>query len=381
MRNFINIMDQAYNKSSLLESILLEYHDFGQTQLAPAFAALYEQERKKQRETAVTDRILTDILAKHNNDISAAVAAIKQHKEGAATSAPSNLTADPSSRLLAPDQHKSAVQKVRHALEQWHNLANRKQPLVPDADKFLDAKTDEVASKLDAVIAPNSKWAALKPKIKRTLDKLKEISKAHPRKSAWIVAAVGVISGLVTNSLLFAGGATWLPGAVTMIMRMLMMIWQGESFGTALRKSLASGALGLIAGVGIFHAWTAIDAWLNSAQAAPASTSLDALSQTDSVRELPVNTPGAPAADAANPVATTPYTDQLRQIVDPTGEGRGIPTMNQSTFGDAFRAAREAMGPGNIFAWNGNVYTTNTAGEGLLSGLSDAAKRFLRGAR
>lgn len=379
MRNLIDIVEQK--PAVLMETVLLEYHNFGQTELAPAFAALYEQERQRQSQRAVTDRILADILAKHNNDVSAAVTAIKQHREGAATVATGDLTADPEARWVGSAQHRGAVQKVRHAMEQWHKLATRKQPLVADAEKFLDAKTDEIASKLDAAIEPNSNYAPLKPKLKRMLDQLKELSKAHPKKSAWIVAAVGVISGLLANSLLVAGGAAWLPGAITMILRMLMMIWQGESFGTALRKSLASGAIGLIAGFGITSALTAIDAWLNAAQAAPASTSLDALSQTDSVRELPMNAPGAPAADAANPVATTPYIDQLRQIVDPTGEGTGIPTMNQTRFGEAFRAAREAMGPGNIFVWNGNVYTTNTAQEGVLSGLSDAAKRFLRGAR
>lgn len=377
MRNFINIIDQAYTKPPLLESILLEYHDFGQTQLAPAFAALYEQEKKKRRETAVTDRILRDILAKHNNDVSAAVAAIKQHKEGAVTPAPGPLPADPESRWMVSIEHKNAIQKVRHALEQWYKLATRKQPLVADAEKFLDAKTDEVAHKLDDAIAPNSKWAPFKPKMKRMLEQLKELNNAHPKNSAWIVAAVGVISGLVANSLLFAGGAAWLPGAITMILRMLMLIWQGESFGTALRKSLASGAIGLIAGYGISSAWANIDTWLNSAQASTPEVAASAAADAQST------TPGssAPAANTANPVATTRDIDQLRQIVDPTGEGTGIATMNQSTFGEAFRAAREAMGRGNIFVWNGNVYTTNTAQEGVLSGLSDAAKRFLRGAR
>ena len=81
------------------------------------------------------------------------------------------------------------------------------------------------------------------------------------------------------------------------------------------------------------------------------------------------------------PVVDTSYVGRLRQLVDPTGEGTGIPTMNQSNFGAAFRTAREAMGAGNVFVLNGNAYTTNTKAEGLLNGLSDEVKRFLRGTR
>ena len=373
MRNFIDIVQQK--PTALMEAVLLEYHNFGHSQMAPAFAALYEQEQQRQGQLAVTDKMLADILAKHNNDVAAAVSAIKQHGKSTGTT---ELRADPEARWVGSDQHKASVVKVRDAMEQWHKLATRKQPLVADAEQFLDAKTDEVSRKLDAAIEPNSKFAPYKTRLQRMLGQLKELSKAHPKKSALIVAAVGVISGLLT------AGGPWVGGAITMILRMLMMIWQGETFGSALRKSLASGAVGVLAGFGIGAAMTSIDAWLNAAQAAAPEASApagDAQQAAQEPREPAAQSPSAPAADAANPVATTPYIDQLRQIVDPTGQGTGIPTMNQSRFGEAFRAAREAMGPGNVFVWNNNVYTTNTAQEGLLSGLSDAAKRFLRGAR
>ena len=110
----------------------------------------------------------------------------------------------------------------------------------------------------------------------------------------------------------------------------------------------------------------------NSAEAATSAPS----ASTDDTQPQPTIT-----TNTAEPVVSTPYVQALRQIVDPTGEAVGIPTMNQSKFGDAFRAAREAMGAGNVFVWNGNAYTTNTKAEGLLNGLSDEVKRFLRGTR
>ncbi len=46
--------------------------------------------------------------------------------------------------------------------------------------------------------------------------------------------------------------------------------------------------------------------------------------------------------------------------VEPLNE---IETTSVPSFNDAFLAARTELGPGNIFEWNGNLYSTNYADE------------------
>lgn len=394
MRDYISILDRAYQPQPLLESVLLEYENFGQQQLAPAFAALYEQVKQREAQRAATDRMLADILSRHKNDITAAIESIKQHKNKTPASAPASapgepekspdLVADPSSRIVTSQPKQSAVQQVKHALQQYYTFLNRKVPLVSNSDNWIESKVKYILGEIEK-IEDDSKFGKYKQALKKSVSWFREYQKNNPKKSMFVVATLGVISGLVTAGI----GLGWVAPAIMIVIRLALMILNEEKFSTAVTKVISTSGLAVLAGYGIGQ----IMGGINSAQAA---TAMDTSGQTGGeslASEPPVSgsgtqdttSAGAPAADpastAANPVATTPYIDQLRQIVDPTGEGRGIPTMNQSTFGEAFRAAREAMGRGNIFVWNGNVYTTNTAQEGVLSGLSDAAKRFIRGAR
>ena len=146
MRQYLDIIERANSSQPLFESLLLEYDTFGKQELAPAFAALYEAVSKKE----TTDRILAAVLAHHKNNISDAVEAIKQHKaKASATTAPGDipqqpdtkepeeLRADPESSLQT-SKAQGALSQVKSALDKWYTLANRKVPLVSDADSWVD---------------------------------------------------------------------------------------------------------------------------------------------------------------------------------------------------------------------------------------------------
>lgn len=363
MRTYIDIVEHQH-KSVLMEGLLLEYHDYGANKLAPSFSLLYEQLSKKE----ATDRLLTQLLAHHGNNVQAVVDSVKTHKGKTTTkppvtvTEPKDLVADPSLRW-SQDQ-KSGITSLKNALQQLPKLAQKADQLVDDPSAFIDRKTKEIQDKIDQKIDPNSKFASYKTQLKNFVAKLAELSKTHPKKTSIIVAAVGVIGGLLT------AGGPWVGGAITAIIKLILMLIQGRSLGEAVKEILKSTSLSILLGYGIGAAFTTISGLFSSVEAvaSPASSSQVAQSSAASIPD-------------AQPVVSNAYVEQLRPLVDPTGEGVGIPTMNQPTFGRAFRAARDAMGSGNMFVWNGNVYTTNTEQEGLLRGINDAAKRYLRGVR
>jgi ElaB/YqjD/DUF883 family membrane-anchored ribosome-binding protein len=340
----------------LMEHMLLEYESFGRDQLAPAFAQLYEQVKQREQQRAVTDRMIQEILDHHQGYMQVALKTIQQHsQEQKEKSGSFQISAG--DRLGTPAQNKSALATVKNAMQELGRLATRSQPLVRDPQLFLNKKTREIESNIKSQIADNSKFGKHKKNLQRMIVRLKELSKTHPKKTALIVAAIGVIAGLVTGLGPLAGGP------ITLILKSVLMVINGESFGSAVRKVLTTTGVSILAGFGIGAVMSGIDALFNTAEvAAPISSgdAADPLSQTDAVRERPGtgSTPSSPAAGEAQPVASTPYIDQLTQLTDPTGEGTGIPTMNQEKFADAFRAARQAMGSGNIFIWNGEPYST-----------------------
>ena len=57
---------------------------------------------------------------------------------------------------------------------------------------------------------------------------------------------------------------------------------------------------------------------------------------------------------------TTEAVPTLIENVEPLNE---IVTTSIPSFNDAFLAARNELGPGNTFEWNGNLYSTNYADE------------------
>ena len=57
---------------------------------------------------------------------------------------------------------------------------------------------------------------------------------------------------------------------------------------------------------------------------------------------------------------TTEAVPTLNENVKPLDE---IETTSVPSFNDAFLAARNELGPGNTFEWNGNLYSTNYADE------------------
>ena len=69
-------------------------------------------------------------------------------------------------------------------------------------------------------------------------------------------------------------------------------------------------------------------------------------------------------ADMGNSVdeeaMTTEAVPTLSENVEPHNE---IDTTSVPSFNDAFLAARNELGPGNTFEWNGNLYSTNYADE------------------
>ena len=69
-------------------------------------------------------------------------------------------------------------------------------------------------------------------------------------------------------------------------------------------------------------------------------------------------------ADMGNSVneeaMTTEAVPTLIENVEPLNE---IVTTSIPSFNDAFLAARNELGPGNTFEWNGNLYSTNYADE------------------
>lgn len=364
MRDLIHTVEKAYTPLPLMESLLLEYHGFGQNKLSPAFAALYEVQMSKRD---ATDRMLAQLLQKHGNNVQAVVTAVLAHKQSKTAK-----TSDTDSDLDI--KQKNALATLKHAMQELPKLAGKADQLVEDPDKFIKNKAEQIKARLEDKIGPTSKFQPAIPKLKQYMDRLVQISKDHPKKTSWVIAGLGILGGLLT------AGGPWVGGAITATIKLILMLIQGRPFSESAKEILKSTGISILLGFGIGSALTAIDSMFNSVQAAGSSGAVDALSQTDSVRELSSG-PSAPAPNADRPLATTPYIERLKDLVNPTGEGKGIPTMNQSRFADAYRAARDAMGPGNIFVWNGNAYTTNTSSEGLLSGLSDNVKRFLRGTR
>lgn len=376
MRQYLDIIERANSSQPLFESLLVEYDTFGKQELAPAFAALYEAVSK--RET--TDRILAAVLAHHKNNISDAVEAIKQHKAKAgATTAPGDLPqqpdtkepeelrADPEARLQT-SKAQGALSQVKSALDKWYTLANRKVPLVSDADSWVDNQIKKILGQIDQV-EDDSKFGPYKTRLRRAVRWFGDYQKANPVKSGIVVATLGIIAGLLGS------GYGWAFAAVMMVVRLAMMVINGTKFSTALTKTLTTTGASVLLGMGLNALFNNI---FGLQQAAPAGDPAQAAAAERAASEL---TDRAPTMPVTQPLATTPYIEALRKIVDPTGEGVGIPTMTQEKFGQAWRAAREAMGPGNVFVWDGKPFTTNTREEGLLFGLSDAAKRFLRGIR
>ncbi len=410
-----------------MESLLLEYHDFGQNRLAPAFAALYEVQMSKRD---ATDRLLAQLLQQHGNNVQSVVDAIKTHKSSTPAPTATPDTTPPTDADMPSDaSQKSAVATLKHALTELPKLAQKADQLVADPGTFIKNKAEQIKVRLDDRIGPTSKFKPTVPKLKQFVDRLVKVSKDHPKKTSFFIAGLGVLAGLLT------AGGPWVGGAFTAVMKLILMVMQGRPFGEAVKEVLKSTSISLLLGFGISSAIAGIDSMLNSAQASSAAaTASDIASNADTrtpeelAAQLRAERYAAGAADVATstanaqaatdavagaaaagdtvaraaaaagraadalagvtnadipttPVVDTSYVGRLRQLVDPTGEGTGIPTMNQSNFGAAFRTAREAMGAGNVFVWNGNAYTTNTKAEGLLNGLSDEVKRFLRGTR
>ena len=421
MRQYIDIVERANTSQPLFESLLLEYDTFSKQELAPAFAALYEAVSKRE----ATDRLLASVLAHHNNNISDAVEAIKQHKAKAGAVAPASpasgataaapaaapsgagtgqaspanfpkfgptpaspapgatapgdvsqqpdtkepdlLSADPELKLQT-SKAQGALSQVKSALDKWYTLANRKVPLVSDADSWIDNQIKKILGQIDKV-EDDSKFGPYKSRLRRTVRWFGDYQKANPVKSGIVVATLGIIAGLLGS------GYGWAFAAVMMVVRLAMMVINGTKFSTALTKTLTTTGASVLLGMGLNALFNNI---FGLQQAAPAGDPAQAAAAERAASEL---TDRAPTMPVTQPLATTPYIEALRKIVDPTGEGVGIPTMTQEKFGQAWRAAREAMGPGNVFVWDGKPFTTNTREEGLLFGLSDAAKRFLRGIR
>jgi len=371
MRHYLDIVERANTSQPLFESLLLEYHTFGQQELAPAFAALYEEVSKREAK----DKILAAVLAHHQNNIADAVEAIKQHKDktrpaSGAVEGPKDtepLRADPEARLQT-SKAQGALSQVKSALDKWYTLANRKVPLVSDADSWVDNQIKKILGQIDQV-EDDSKFGPYKSRLRRTVRWFGDYQKANPVKSGIVVATLGIIAGLLGS------GYGWAFAAVMMVVRLAMMVINGTKFSTALTKTLTTTGASVLLGMGLNSMFNNI---FGLQQAAPAGDPAQAAAAERAASELADRAPTMPVTQ---PLATTPYIEALRKIIDPTGEGVGIPTMTQEKFGQAWRAAREAMGPGNVFVWDGKPFTTNTREEGLLYGLSDAAKRFLRGTR
>jgi hypothetical protein len=351
-----------------MESLLVETETLTKTHLIPAFGALYEAMQNREAQRAVTDRILGEILSRHKNDISAAVDAVIKHSDSGATAAeqPSDtdavdaeLRADPQARLGKPND-RAAVGQVKQALDKWYSLANRKIPLVKDADSWVDSKIRSIVGDIEN-LPDDSKYGRFKKQLIKSVRWFGDYQRDNPKKSAVVVATLGVIAGLLGS------GAGWAFAAVMIVIRLALMVLNGVKFSTALTKVLTTSGLSILLGMGL-------SAFFNNLFSSQQAASSAAQATEPSVANVPSNINTAP-------LVTDPYIEALRRIVDPTGEGTGIPTMTQEKFGQAWRAAREAMGPGNVFVWDGKPFTTNTREEGLLYGLSDAAKRFIRGVR
>jgi ElaB/YqjD/DUF883 family membrane-anchored ribosome-binding protein len=365
----------------LMEHMLLEYENLGRDQLAPAFAKLYEQVTQREKQKAATDRMIQEILDHHQGYMQVALKAIQQHKqETDKTLTPAQFGIDPKDKLTpAAPPKQSVLKQIKHALNQYYTFLNRKVPLVSNMDDWVDKKVRKIMGDIQDVEADH-KFGKIKQQLRKAVRWFHNYQKNNPSKSQFVVATLGIIAGLLSAGVTQA----WVIPAILIVIRLSLMVLSGVKFSSAVTKVLSTSGLAILAGVGV-------GAFMNSiltSQAAAAATpdtgsNLDPLSQTDSVRERPGtgSTPSSPAAGEAQPVASTAYIDQLRQLVDPTGEGVGVPIMNQESFADAFRAARQAMGSGNIFIWNGEPYTTNTRAEGQFAGLSDEVKRFLRGSR
>jgi hypothetical protein len=353
------------------EQLLIEYQTFGSSQLHSAFLQLHEallQEVSAAQKQY--NQNLSNLLQAHNNNVQATFEAIRKFREqgvaGLSAASPDSskpLTADHADRLLHSSQGKTAVATLKHAFSKWYELANRKVPLVANPKQWIDSKLQEIISQINK-IDDNSRFGPFKRKISQIVEGFRNAERLTPGQIGMIVALIGVLAGLIGT------GASWAVGAGLIFIRFVLNILSGESFGKAAAKTLGQASIGALLGFGLGSLISSIaDAQTLLASADPADYGAGP------------EVAGLPGPPPPTPLVSSAYVNALRDVVDPSGEGVGIPTMTQNSFGSAWRAAREAMGPGHVFVWNGQPYTTNNAEEGLLNGLSQAARNFLRGVR
>jgi hypothetical protein len=257
---------------------------------------------------------------------------------------------------------KGALAKVKQALSNL--LATIKK--IPASISNLDGWMTSKIQQLNAWIDENYSGKPLAALFKRILKKLRDFCKKHPAISKLLIGILGAGIGFMGLT------PAWLAtGAFALCLKILVDVLNGKKLSRAIAINLALGAAGVLAGQGI-------DALLQKVNSA-----IDVL-PPDFVPPPDVNPPveaPTPAASVVQQAAKDPWVERLRELVDPGGEGVGIPKIDGASFGQAFKTARQAMGPGHVFTWMGKAYTTNTAEEGLLFGLNDAAKNFIKGIR
>lgn len=341
-------------RAQLLESVadaalteaLCDLQTCMECHVLPAFKTLSEQMDKQHLyEVGDDDAVLQKLLDKHNGNVQQALAALDQH----ATQQP----LQPSSGVI--QAARAAIARLGRSFQ---NL-----PKVKNTDQWMKSKTEQI----NAWIDENYKGPAPIALLKSTLKKLRDWTKSNPKKSAFAIGLIGALLGATTGYVVVKVAI----GLMTILLKIGLAVLNGQKFSSAVAKTLTVAGLGLLTGYGLSHAFKSIYA---AADALPTATPGSAAA----IPPAPSISP--PAADAMiQQVAKDPWIEKLSSLVDPTGEGTGIPNIDAPNFGQAFAKARQAMGPGHVFTWAGKAFTTNTTPEGLLSGLSNAAKKYIQG--
>lgn len=356
MRSWIDLMDNPipFTKQSLFESVssiamkdyLSELYECSVNDIIPSFNKLWESLSKINLvEAEDPDEVLRLALKKYGS-IEAVLDALKN---------------TPKKQPSIDSVSEETKQSVTVSAKKWYNLAIKKTPPVKDADEWIPKKLDELENLIDGADKAK-KFTGLKT----VLRKIADYQKKHPVLTTFVVALFGVAAAILRNT------AAWPLGAVVLLCSLALSIMNGEGFHKAWKRILAV-LVGVLIGIGINIAITKLNNQVDSLPqqyTAPSTVAPDV-----------INVPTPPANEALIHKEDSEWIKRLRELMDPSGEGVGVPTIDAASFEEAFKKARGSMGVGHAFVWKGNAFTTNIQKEGLLAGFPSAAVNFIKGTK
>ena len=360
MRDWINLIDNpipTFTKQSLLESVssigmknyLSELYDSSIQEMIPAFQKLWEHLSNNQNlfEAEDPDEVLRLALEKFGS-VDAVLAALT--KKGP----PNNKSATDS----VPEETKESV---TNSAKKWYKIATKKTAPVKDADEWIPKKLEDIERLTDSM-DKSGKFKGLKT----VLRKIVNYAKKHP------ILKVFVIALLVAVAALLHAGTPWALGGAVLYTGLALAIMSGDGFGKSWRRIL-SASIGVMIGFGVPQAITKLNMQVDSL---PQQYSCPA-----TVAPAVINAPTPPSAEALIHKEDSEWIKRLRDLMDPSGEGVGVPTIDTSSFDEAFKTARGSMGVGHAFVWKGNTFTTNITEDGLLYNFPPAAVNFIKGVK